>query len=60
MGPDETHPQILRKLGDEVAKPVSTISEKLQQSSEVPTGGKRGHFKPSFKRNTKETTGLKL
>ncbi|GAB0190080.1 mitochondrial enolase superfamily member 1 [Grus japonensis] len=54
MGPDEMYPWVLRELADEVPKPQSIISEKLWQSSEVPTDWKRGNLTLIFKKGKKE------
>ncbi|GAB0206735.1 mitochondrial enolase superfamily member 1 [Grus japonensis] len=48
MGLDEMHPQVLRGLTDEVAKPLSIILEKSWQSSEVSADWKKGKHNLCF------------
>ncbi|GAB0205445.1 mitochondrial enolase superfamily member 1 [Grus japonensis] len=57
MGPDEMHPWVLREMSDEVSKPLAITFDKWWQSSEVPTGRKRGNITPIFKKGKKEDPG---
>ncbi|KFV47430.1 hypothetical protein N341_02145, partial [Tyto alba] len=57
MKPGETHPQVLRELEDEVAKPRPIIFEKLWQSGDVTADWKRGKITPIFKKGKKEGLG---
>jgi len=44
MGPDEMHPSISKESADVIAKSLSIIFEKSQQSGEVPGGWKKGNI----------------
>ncbi|KFQ41628.1 hypothetical protein N333_04962, partial [Nestor notabilis] len=54
MGPDEIHPQVLKKLANEVAKTLSIIFERSWQSGEVPDDWKKT---PIFKNGKVEDPG---
>ncbi|KFQ46106.1 hypothetical protein N333_04586, partial [Nestor notabilis] len=54
MGPDEIHPQVLKELANEVAKPLSVIFERSWQTGDVPDDWKKGNVTPIFKKGKVE------
>lgn len=57
MGPDETHPRVLRELVDAVAKPHFRTFEKLGQPGEDTVTAKRETLYPSLKIVERKTLG---
>lgn len=57
MGPDETHPRVLRELVDAVAKPLFRTFEKLEQPGEDTVTAKRETLYPSLKIVERKTLG---
>ncbi|KFQ43407.1 hypothetical protein N333_10227, partial [Nestor notabilis] len=57
MGPDEIHPQDLKELANEIAKPLSIIFENSWQSGEVPDDWKKGNATPICNKGKVEDLG---
>jgi len=55
MGPDKTHPRVLRELADAVVKLLSIIFERSCQSDEVP--GDWRNITSIFKKGQNEDRG---
>lgn len=58
MGPGIMHPQVVRKLVEEVAKLLSIIVEKLWQLSEVTSDWRRENITFIFKKRHKKDLGI--
>ncbi|KFQ20299.1 RNA-directed DNA polymerase from mobile element jockey, partial [Mesitornis unicolor] len=54
IGPDGMHPQVLRKLAEVIARPLSIIFGKLWATGEVPEDWRKANVTPVFKKGKKE------
>ncbi|GAB0182615.1 mitochondrial enolase superfamily member 1 [Grus japonensis] len=54
MGPNNTHPRVLREQADVVARLLSTNFEKLWRSGNVPEDWKKANVTPMYKKGLKE------
>ncbi|KAF4801364.1 hypothetical protein TURU_035746 [Turdus rufiventris] len=57
MGPDGIHPRVMRKLSDELAKPLSIIYQQSWLTGEVPDDWKLASVTPIHKKGGKEDSG---
>ncbi|GAB0190123.1 mitochondrial enolase superfamily member 1 [Grus japonensis] len=58
MGPNGIHPRVLRELADVIARPLSIIFQRSQESGEVSVDWKLANIVPIFKKGKKEDPGL--
>ncbi|KFP13318.1 RNA-directed DNA polymerase from mobile element jockey, partial [Egretta garzetta] len=57
MGPDGIHPRVLKELAEELAKPLSIISQQSWRIGEVPDDWRLANVTPIFKKGQKEDPG---
>ncbi|PKU42688.1 rna-directed dna polymerase from mobile element hypothetical protein [Limosa lapponica baueri] len=57
MGPDGTHPRVLRELADVIVKLISIIFDKSWRTGEVPEDWRKANVMPVFKKGKKEDLG---
>ena len=50
MGPNRMHPQVLREVGDVIARPLSTIFDQSWQLGELPKDWRKANVTPIFKK----------
>lgn len=60
VGPDETHPRVLRSLADEIGEPLFILFEKLWQSREITNDWERENVTLAFRNVKKEVLGSYL
>ena len=57
MGPDGTHPSVLKDLADVTAGPLSIIYQRSWESGEVPADWKLANIIPIYKKGMREDPG---
>jgi len=57
MGPDGTHPRVLRELAGVIAEPLSIIRERSWRTGEVPEDWRKATVTPGFKRARRRPQG---
>uniref|UniRef100_A0A8C3B661 Reverse transcriptase domain-containing protein n=1 Tax=Cairina moschata TaxID=8855 RepID=A0A8C3B661_CAIMO len=57
MGPDGTHPRILRELAEELAKPLTIIYQQSWLSGEVPVDWRLANMMPIYKKGRRADSG---
>ena len=57
MGPDGIHPQLMRELADELAKPLSIIYQQSRDTGEGPDDWKLASVTPIHQKDEKEDHG---
>lgn len=57
MGPDRTHPRVLRGLLEELNKPLSVIYQQCRSTMEVPGHWKLTNLTPNYMKGWKEKPG---
>ena len=57
MGPDGTHPRVLKELAGVAAELLSIMFKKMWLSGEVLDDWRKGHITPIYKKGSKEDLG---